>query len=516
MYHEERKITIFSEHTDLEPLIQSVMEEGPVTYIVSTTSSMQTGWQDSDIIICDIPVIKLASIKKERKKGSYLFYIYSPAGDICQDMYVAADELLPRPVHTDYLKRRMRRLMHEIRLAEDLWLSGTYLDVLIDSMPDLVWFKDNSGIHVKVNNVFCHTVGKERRDVTGKDHCTIWDVEVDDCEATEAIVRREGKTCQFNELVKSRSGMRQFRTYKSPLFDRDGHIMGTVGIGHDVTVLENMSTEMEILLNSMPFAILVKDGEGVIVDVNLKFEEYFDFHRDDVIGKPYSEWYGHMFKGLSTIHKNDMEEINLPCSSADRILEITHEPIYDIFESVVGELTIYRDITEESLLKEQLNNNSNTDFLTGLCNRRYFYECFSEGHNYEQISILYVDLDHFKMVNDTYGHQIGDEALIMVAATLKKCFPGNLIARIGGDEFLVARTDPVAEDELVRQADLLIAGLQDAFNTNSCFKVLSASIGIAYTTDPSKKIDDLIKESDTALYKAKETGRSKSCVFHVS
>ncbi|BDF32264.1 hypothetical protein CE91St62_03350 [Lachnospiraceae bacterium] len=516
MYQEERKITIFSEHTDLEPLIQSVMEEGPVTYIVYTTTSMQTGWQDSDIIICDIPVEKLASIKKEMKAGSYLFYIHSPADDVCQDMDMAADELLPRPVSAGYLKKRIRRLMDRIRLEEDLWLSGTYLDVLIDSMPDLVWFKDNSGIHVKVNNVFCHTVGKERRDVTGKDHCTIWDVEVDDCEATEAIVRRERKTCQFNELVKSRSGMRQFRTYKSPLFDRDGNIMGTVGIGHDVTVLENMSTEMEILLNSMPFAILVKDGDDIIVDVNLKFEEYFNISREKAVGRPYCEWYDTMFKGLETIQKNDTEEIHLPCNGSDRIIEITHEPIYDIFESIVGELTIYRDITEESLLKEQLNNNSNTDFLTGLCNRRYFYECFSENHNYEQISILYIDLDYFKMVNDTYGHQIGDEALIMVAATLKKCFPGTLIARLGGDEFLVARTDPVTEEELIRQADTLIAGLQDAFNTNSCFKVLSASIGIAYTTDPLKKIDDLIKESDTALYKAKETGRSKSCVFHVS
>lgn len=79
MYHEERKITIFSEHTDLEPLIRSVMEEGPVTNNVNTSTSMQTGWQDSDIIICDIPVEKLASIKEERKEGSCLFYIYSPA-----------------------------------------------------------------------------------------------------------------------------------------------------------------------------------------------------------------------------------------------------------------------------------------------------------------------------------------------------------------------------------------------------------------------------------------------------
>ncbi|MCB7521922.1 diguanylate cyclase [[Clostridium] hylemonae] len=513
MYQETRKITIFSEHTSLEPLIRSAMEKGPVAYTISTTSSMQTDWQDSDIILCDIPVEELASVKKKMRSDSYLLYIYSPADDICRDKDTAADELFARPVSKDYLQKRIRHICGEIKLRADEWLSSTYLDVLIDSMPDLVWFKDNNGIHVKVNNVFCHTVGKERKDVTGKDHCTIWDVEVDDCEATEAIVRRERRTCQFNELVKSSGGMRQFRTYKSPLFDRDGNIMGTVGIGHDVTVLENMSNEMEILLNSMPFAILLKDSAGAIVDVNLKFEEYFSSRRDDVIGRPFHQWHESMFHGLSSVKKNDTEEIHLPEDDGERILEITHEPIYDIFESIVGELTIYRDITEESLLKEQLNNNSNTDFLTGLCNRRFFYEYFSETHSYEQISILYVDLDHFKMVNDTYGHQIGDEALIMVAATLKKCFPDNLIARIGGDEFLVARTEPVAEEELVRQADMLIDGLQDAFNTNSCMKVLSASIGIAYTTEPAKKIDDLIKESDIALYKAKQSGRSRCCVY---
>lgn len=98
-------------------------------------------------------------------------------------------------------------------------------------------------------------------------------------------------------------------------------------------------------------------------------------------------------------------------------------------------LCIYRDMTEEYLLEQQLSNNSNTDYLTGLYNRRYFYEYYTDLRKYQQVSILYVDLDHFKAVNDTYGHQVGDEALRISAEVLKKMFPNDLIARLGGDDF---------------------------------------------------------------------------------
>ena len=94
----------------------------------------------------------------------------------------------------------------------------------------------------------------------------------------------ERRTCLFDEMVKSKQGMRQFKTYKSPLFDDDGTILGTVGIAHDVTDLANMGAELEIFLRNMPFAILISGNDGRIINVNAKFEEYFAAKEKNIVG----------------------------------------------------------------------------------------------------------------------------------------------------------------------------------------------------------------------------------------
>lgn len=115
----------------------------------------------------------------------------------------------------------------------------------IDSVPDLIWFKDVRGAHLKVNNAFCSAVGKTKNDVQGRGHYYIWDLKQEEyeqgeyvCLETEEIVLREKKTRAFDEKVKSKHGLRQFKTYKSPIFDEDHQVVGTVGIAHDVTDLK--------------------------------------------------------------------------------------------------------------------------------------------------------------------------------------------------------------------------------------------------------------------------------------
>lgn len=110
------------------------------------------------------------------------------------------------------------------------------------------------------------------------------------CLESDEIVLEERRTCLFDEMVKSKQGMRQFKTYKSPLFDDDGTILGTVGIAHDVTDLANMGAELEIFLRNMPFAILISGNDGRIINVNAKFEEYFAAKEKNIVGKPYEEW----------------------------------------------------------------------------------------------------------------------------------------------------------------------------------------------------------------------------------
>ena len=512
MYHEHVAVTVLSTTSD----IQACLEQGIARDLMHChiqTSGAHGAWHSSDIILCELSLSSLQPIRSRMREDAYLLYICDADAASCADCWDVADEVICRPLSMAYLEKRIRCLYECYRQKERAWLLDTYLNTLIDSMPDLVWFKDEEGSHVKVNSAFCHTVGKSRMEIEGKNHCAMWDVDVDDCAETEDIVRREKKTCQFNELVKSPHGLRQFRTYKSPLFDKQNRIIGSVGIGHDITDLENMSTELEILLNSMPFAILIRDQAGTVLNVNDKFTEFFAVSRASILDVAYDDWFSSLLREGKQLKKESNGKAILTFEGNRRILEISNETIYDIFKSRVGDLCIYRDMTEEYLLEQQLSSNSNTDYLTGLYNRRYFYEYYADLRKFKQISILYVDLDYFKTVNDTYGHQVGDEALRISAEVLKKMFPKDLIARLGGDEFLVSMTASMSAQELLRQGNRLIHELQKHFERNAYYMNLSASVGISYTTDPVMRIDDLIRESDTALYKAKQQGRSKCQLY---
>lgn len=312
--------------------------------------------------------------------------------------------------------------------------------------------------------------------------------------------------------------MRQFRTYKSPLFDSDGvTILGTVGIGHDVTDLVNLNTEVEILLSSMPYAILLRDNEGRILNVNKPFEQYFEVRREEVLGKEYEEWISRAFFEEHSINSEGFVESKVCLNGqAGRTLEIHENNIFDIFENVVGKLSIFRDVTMERQLEEQILRNSNTDFLTGLYNRRSLYQYLHNNRNGRLLNLLYVDLDYFKHVNDTYGHKVGDDALILTAKVLRECFKNEFIARIGGDEFLIVQLGEVQREALESKAQQLLDQLSAAFGSTENMDTLSASVGIVQNGAPDKDIDLLIQQSDAALYQAKESGRGRYCIYGIS
>mgnify|MGYP000108180327 FL=1 len=192
-----------------------------------------------------------------------------------------------------------------------------------------------------------------------------------------------------------------------------------------------------------------------------------------------------------------------------RILEIKEVPIHDVFYNEAGWLCIYRDITKERELEEKIIRSSNSDFLTGLNNRRSFYQYIRERKNNRNLSLLYADLDQFKYINDTYGHKAGDEALVITSNLLKQCFPEDFIARIGGDEFLITKLGDFTETELAEQAAHFLERMRQTFSGSKCFQTLSASIGISSAVGSIIDIDELIRQSDAALYEAKIRGRAQ-------
>lgn len=141
------------------------------------------------------------------------------------------------PMEEDEIRFRFLRWQQTCKMSKDFWQTSHFFDATINNIPNLIWYKDKSGVHEKVNNSFCKTVGKTKEQVQGQRHAYIWDVEEDDpaCIESENEVMRKRQTVVSEEMVKTGEGQKLLTTYKSPLYDIDGSVMGTVGVAIDVT-----------------------------------------------------------------------------------------------------------------------------------------------------------------------------------------------------------------------------------------------------------------------------------------
>ena len=183
--------------------------------------------------------------------------------------------LWPASMPEAMVRFQFRQWQKGCKRDKDLWQAEQFLNACINGAPNLIWFKDKDGVHEKVNDSFCQVVGKTHRQVEGRTHAYIWDVEEDDpaCIESEREVMQERKTCVSNEVVQTGSGQRLLTTYKSPVYDLDGSVAGTVGVAIDVTqerAYEQAITEknrtMEMLFSTMDCGVMCHslDGKRVI------------------------------------------------------------------------------------------------------------------------------------------------------------------------------------------------------------------------------------------------------------
>ncbi len=151
------------------------------------------------------------------------------------------------PMSEEEIKFRFRNWQKKYKERMDAWQTNQYFEATINHIPNLIWYKDKDGVHEKVNDSFCKTVGKTKKQVEGRKHAYIWDVERDDpaCIESEQEVMRKRETCISEEVIQTGDGMRTLTTYKSPLYDVDGSVMGTVGVAIDVT--QERAYEQEII-----------------------------------------------------------------------------------------------------------------------------------------------------------------------------------------------------------------------------------------------------------------------------
>ncbi len=141
------------------------------------------------------------------------------------------------PMSDEEIRFRFLRWQQTCKMSKDFWQTSHYLEATINNIPNLIWYKDKDGVHEKVNDSFCRTVNKSKQQVEGQRHAYIWDVEQDDpaCIESEHQVMSKRHTFVSEEIIKTGEGMRTLMTYKSPLYNLDESVMGTVGVAIDVT-----------------------------------------------------------------------------------------------------------------------------------------------------------------------------------------------------------------------------------------------------------------------------------------
>jgi diguanylate cyclase (GGDEF)-like protein/PAS domain S-box-containing protein len=181
------------------------------------------------------------------------------------------------------------------------------------------------------------------------------------------------------------------------------------------------------------------------------------------------------------------------------------------------------DITTQQALEDRLRHDASHDSLTGLLNRKAFgdfYEsaCSRAARHEWAVGLLYIDLDGFKEINDSFGHNVGDTVLVEAGHRLSACTRGDeVVARLGGDEFAVLVESVTDEDAVVALAERILAELARPILDLPPEMVLGASIGIAVSSDPGSRegvtpgseMTSLLTEADEAMYRAKRNGRSR-------
>jgi|GEM_PF-916506 len=180
-----------------------------------------------------------------------------------------------------------------------------------------------------------------------------------------------------------------------------------------------------------------------------------------------------------------------------------------------GATVFTAEVTEVRRHQDELRRQAHHDELTGLANRRSLLEHIegleaSVGGG----ALLLVDLDRFKVVNDSLGHPVGDRLLLTVADRIRLCCrPGDLVARLGGDEFAVLLSGPVDALEAAAVADRLLEAIRRPIDLDGRYVVTGASIGIAFAETTGDPASELVRQADAAMYRAKETGRNRYELF---
>ena len=413
-----------------------------------------------------------------------------------------------------------------------------FMNCLVDCSPSHIFALDLQNRFILLNEAAANFMEIAKEDLMGK---SIYDVFP--TKTAERLVKDNnqvmatGETCFFEEvIISSKTNESIFMvTSKFPLRDAQGKVMGVGGIATDIT--ERKLVERELAIAAKAFesqqGMIITDANNLIIRVNKAFTLITGYASDEVIGKnpkilqsgrQEAGFYEKIWKSLE--HQGSWEgEIWNRRKNGEIYPEYLS---ISVVKDANGVLTNYvatlADITMSVEAAEEIRRLAYYDPLTQLPNRRLLFDRLSQtkaslSRNKKYAALFFIDLDNFKTLNDTLGHNYGDQLLQLVAQRLSCCIrKKDTLARLGGDEFVII-LDDMSENVLdaAKQAETVGAKILTALNCPYNLTIqdyyITPSIGITLFNDQMTATEELIKRADIAMYQAKATGRNTMIFF---
>lgn len=483
-------------------------------------------------------------------RAAWSFPLHGEQGRIIGTLDVYLDqERQPKTDELDKLSRMARlagiaikRELDELRLKS----SESRYRGLFESVVDGVYIASRDGDIITVNPALVDMLGYDSvEDLKQAGRTTVLYVNPVDRERVFARLEEEGIVKNFEFRLRRKDGEEIVVLENSrAIYDDDGVIVAHEGTITDITDRKQAETRVfeekeraQVTLQSIGDGVITTDADGLIDYLNPVAQELTGWEARSARGKPISEI-------MTIVHQHTRATVENPlsrCLNEGRVITLAENsvlinnegaevpiqdsaaPIRDRMGNIIGAVMVFHDVSKESRLFRQLSYQASHDALTGLINRSEFENCLVTAIDEVKVNhehthaLLYLDLDQFKVVNDTFGHIAGDELLRQVAELVQSNIRStDILARLGGDEFAIL-LERCAEDRAMEVAEAIRDAIEAyRFNWQDAFTSARCSLGVVMVTHESTDAASLMSSADVACYSAKDMGRNQVHLYQDS
>ena len=441
----------------------------------------------------------------------------------------AADYLVKGQFEAPLLERVIRYSLQHARSLEKMQVSETRFRSVIQSASDAIFLVNDQGNVILWNKAAEGIFGYDEDEIVGQSATKLMGKKY----ASKAI--KLGFTKMVEDVLLPKSGktieaLGRRKNGKEFSLEMSGSTWETnegsyyTAIIRDITDRQKAEEERDRLYNLSNDLLATIGFDGNLLHLNPAWKNILGYENKEILGNSLMELIHPADRENSLVETRKLKT-GENVSFESRLIRRDGSSRWILWNStpMVSEEIFYavgRDITERKHAEELLLYSASTDMLTNLPNRTRFMDHLRNAiREYEKnpkgrFAVLFLDLDRFKIINDGLGHFIGDKLLVAIAERLKAVVrPGDIVARLGGDEFTLLVKNVNKVRDVTNVAERIQANLSKPFRLDSYEVFSSASIGIIIADESKRKPEDFLRDADSAMYRAKETGKARYEVF---